>query len=970
MRLSNFQRVVLAVAMVAGAQGATEKICAAGDFVDGFDSGKSRWQVIHDPALVRVRLHQPNRQHYHTGSASEHLQLEAAAIDAPCRLEYALPPARLFEELKLSLWMWSSHDGAVLLVRVVCPHQPDPQTGSSLAVLVRGETYAKPGHWQQLRCDDLDKKFKSIRPQLRKQLLTGAAAGRDLDFRDAYVDGIVLKIPLAKQAVDLCVDDLQFGPVVDASPNLKVAQVSHADTEPAPQAEFHLDRLHVRGRPFFPRVVPYHGERLSDLARMHVNVAWVPNYEDATLLADLQQSGLYAMASPPRIVAPDGQSPESQSSHLAPFGADTAGILFWYLGTRIPADAKRELIAWEEQIRNADRRYRRPLMGDVMGLERTYSRHLSMLGTSRPSLHTTLGMKAYRDWLVERRNLAQPGTFQWTWIQTEAVPTLAESRAAAGLSPIVIEPEQIRLQTYAALAAGCRGIGFWTHSPFDGDGPGALERKLIIAQLNMELALVEHWLATGNVHNQAPFSIQLPAGAQTGQLFATGSTKGRADQDARLNNRDIQNRRRNQVSRELEAAILRTRNGQLVLPIWYGEESQFVPGQMAGNDARIVVPGVGESARAWEVSTTEIRSLEKERVTGGTQVTLRKFDTTAIVLFTEDEDLVERLRERMRAFQEPSARVCLELARAKLQRVGEVDLRLHQLGQGPGDAARILAGATSLIERAEDDWKAQRYHDSRKGSADAMQLLRSLQHIYWNDAIRKLNSPVESPHTLCFQTLPDHWEMLGRLGRSTQAGRRNLLPSGDFEDADTVVASGWKHEQAAVEGVRAAAELYPRPHGGTYCLRLIAAPASGQDAPLVVPDRPVTVSTPAIDVHKGQILFIKGWVRMAAPALGTSDGAMFYDSIGGPAGALRWKSPGQWQPFSLIREVQESSELTLTMTLSGLGEILFDDLQVIAIDAGETISPAPAANIRPDAKGGPLDFLRGLPGLRGKPASR
>jgi hypothetical protein len=968
LRLRFVQFLFVLPAVWFGALGVTEKFCAAGQHVDGFDEGKTRWTVSHDPAEVRVRVHQQNRAHYRTGGASEHIQLEPLAPQATARLEYAVPPSRLFDELKLTLWVWSNSEGGTLMVRVICPHQLDPQTGTPVAVLLKGDVYSEAGQWQKLECSDLDRQFKSIRPQLRKQLLEGAPPGTDIEWRDAYVDGIALKVPLARQPIDVCLDDLEFGPIVEAGTQLKIVQAAQVENDPAPEAEFRLDRLFVRGRPFFPRIVPYHGERLGELSRMRANTVWIPDYQDTALLADLQQNGLFATASPPRIAGAADEPPEQASSHLAPFGADTAPVLFWYLGTRIPPDAKRELLAWEEQIRNADRRYRRPLMGDVSGLERTYSRHLSMLGSSRPPLQSGLGMKAYRDWLIERHHLAQPGTFLWTWVQTEPTPALQESRTAAGFAPIVVEPEQIRLQVYAALAAGCRGVGFWTHSPFDADQPGALERKLMIAQLNMELELIEPWLATGTVSEQAPFSVQLPPGARMGQLFATSSPGGRAEQEARLNNRDLQNRKRGQVSRELEAAVLLTQHGKLVLPVWYGEESPFVPGQMSGNDAKILVPGGGESARAWEISTTEIRSLDKERVAGGTQVTLRKFDTTAIILFTEDGDLIERLRQRMREFQEPSARVSFELARAKLQRVGEVDLKLHGLGYGERDAARILARASALVDQAEELWKAQRYHDSRLDSADAMQLLRILQQVYWNAAVRKLHAPVSSPHTLCFQTLPDHWEMVARVGRSEYASRQNLLPSGDFEDPDTVIAAGWKHEQNSVEGIRAAAELYPRPHGGKYCLRLIAAPASGQDAPRIVTDRPVTVTSPRVDVHKGQLVIIKGWVRLAAPSLGTTDGVLLYDSLGGQSGALRWRTPFPWQQFSLIREVHESTALTLTMTLTGLGEVHFDDLEVIVVDGSDVISPSDAANPRPEQRPGPLNFLRGLPGLRGKPA--
>src|SRR5262249_13558594 len=167
----------------------------------------------------------------------------------------------------------------------------------------------------------------------------------------------------------------------------------------------------------------------------------------------------------------------------------------------------RALAAWQEQIQNADRAFERPIMGDVTGLERTYSRQLSMLGVSRrPAVQTSFGLKSYRDWLIERRNLAQPTSFISTWIQTEPEPALDEARDAAGWAPQVVEPEQLRLETYAALAAGCRGVGFWTHSSLDDNRPGALEKKLMLKLLNMELELLEPLLAVGNLSGQTSFT--------------------------------------------------------------------------------------------------------------------------------------------------------------------------------------------------------------------------------------------------------------------------------------------------------------------------------------------------------------------------------------------------------------------------------------------------------------------------------
>jgi hypothetical protein len=285
---------------------------------------------------------------------------------------------------------------------------------------------------------------------------------------------------------------------------------------------------------------------------------------------------------------------------------------------------------------------------------------------------------------------------------------------------------------------------------------------------------------------------------------------------------------------------------------------------------------------------------------------------------------------------------------------------------GQIDSGWILTGAKERLERAESRLRAEHYHESRLDSCEAMQLLRILQHLYWSDAVRRMYAPVSSPHTLCFQTLPDHWRMISRFGRVRTEGSRNMLRSGDFEDFETIVAEGWKHEQTQIEGVNATAELYPRAHSGTYSLRLVAAPASGKDPPASVPDRPVTVVSPPITVYKGQLVYISGWVKVSAPSAGSQDGAIFFDNLGGPAAALRWRTTADWKKFELVREVPETTELTVTMALTGLGDIRIDDLEIIPLDVENNPAARSIKNAPGPGRTGPFDFLKRLPGFRGK----
>lgn len=976
--------------------------CAARDHVDGFDTATPSWRIKLDPKQATILGHRRNERERHSGTAAEHFEIQCTGNSAiPFECELNVPASRLLEEWRLSLWVKSNRTGLGLSVRVVFPYQKHPTGNGALTLILDGDEYKTAGVWQELSIRDLEPQIRRHLPQLYNRLGMEGTRTKEFDSRELYVDRVILRGKVSRGATEVLIDDLEFGPVVPPSaleavtipttkptgtgtlaaagapsplPNRTGTQLASAtagsrftdDTGLRPRGEagrlqMRLDRLLLDGKPYFPRVVPLHGEDPAELARMRFNLVWIPDFQDFELQRNLAKAGLFAMATPPRAVNEEGAPVDARTAGLTPFGPETERIVMWNLGTRIPPAARAALASWTEQVRDADRVYHRPVTGDIVSNERSFSRDLTPMAVSRTPLHSDLTMKGYRDWLIERRHLSQPGSTLWTWILTEPVSSTIDDREAMQVRPIVVEPEQLRLQTYATLAAGYRGIGYWTLSPLDEDTPAARERKLALSLLNMELELLEPFLATSVLQSQSPFSAKLPPGtnvSQWGLDFGPGAISAKA-RAALLNEKDNQNKQLEQLPKELEAALLRTDYGLLLLPVWYGSSASFVPGQMAANDATVVVAGADESSSAWEITSTAIRSLERKRVTGGIQITLPQFDVATAVVLTSDRGLVDLLREKVESQKEASAKLSLELAKLKLERVTDVDRQLQKLGVGQSDSRLILERARGLLRQANDANSRRDFHTARLQCTGVMQLLRILQHAYWSDTVRTLSGPTASPHTACFNTLPDHWEMLARLGRSTPGQQSNLLRSGGFEDFDAMIAEGWRHEQKNTPGIRATAELYPRPKTGEYCLRLIAAPTPGEEPPASLSERPVTVTSPPLPVRKRQIVYVGGFVKVVAPTLASQDGAMVYDSVAGPSGAVRWRNVSpNWQQFSLLREIPESGDFTLTFTLGGMGEVYFDDIRVIAHNPVEAPSEAKSDATADPQKSRPFDFLR------------
>jgi hypothetical protein len=936
-------------------------------FTESFDGAETSWRLgdeSRQQRQLRVLSHRRNRHIMLEGRASENLEIATPVDGLPVRLIHTLPAGRAIDDLKLSVWFRSNRNGATLNLRVVFPHHRDPSTGLALSTTIAGDQYTKAGHWQELTCTTVERQINAKLVLLRAHLRTS-----NIETREMYVDRAILSDHLGAGTTEYFFDDLRFGPVVGLRAGTPTAG-DRTDERKKPPVEFRLGRLFVEGRPFFPRLTPYHYEDPDGLRRLGLNTVWIPDYQDAELMANLRARGLWMTASPPRALSPTGTILKASEVSLIPFSQETAPILFWNMGTRIPPSSHDDLMSSIEQVRMADNEFRRPLLADVTGMERVVSRYVAMLGGSRHIINTSFSLKDYRDWLIRKSRLARPGSFIWTWIQTEAATTSAQVRRQAGHTPIVIEPEQIRLQVYAALAAGCQGIGYWKSTSLEYDSPGTAELRAVLAQINLELELLEPWLASGTLVEQVPFEIYKsePATVQQSRRSGRSSLSLPVDpqRDAKRRGRDPQPQLDELSSGEFEAAIIRSDLGTLILPVWYERDAQYVPGRLAAKDVTFVVPGVPNTASAWEVTTTEIRNLHKEDAPGGRKITLRKFDQTAAIIFTSNQHVIEELRRKVAETAEHSSRLGIDLAKAKLQRVREVDDELKSLGFGLAESQDLLRLAAGLAEEAIAAHRRGDFSGSRHSSADCLQLLRILQRLHWENAVRGLSSPNSSPHTVCFQTLPDHWRMIARIGRSQLKADGNILRSGDFEDIDTMVTEGWRHEQNETEGLRAAAELYPLPRSGNFCLRMVAVPATGADPPPDIRRSPVVVVTPALTVHSGQIVHVSGWIRLASPISGTLDGATLHDSLTGSAGALRWHGPSDWQRFELIREIPESGELELTLSLHGMGEVHFDDLQVVP----HTPKPEHARgddpsestlekNSRPSA----LEFLQRLPKL-------
>ena len=73
---------------------------------------------------------------------------------------------------------------------------------------------------------------------------------------------------------------------------------------------------------------------------------------------------------------------------------------------------------------------------------------------------------------------------------------------------------------------------------------------------------------------------------------------------------------------------------------------------------------------------------------------------------------------------------------------------------------------------------------------------------------------------------------------------------------------------------------------------------------------------------------ISGWVRIPEPITGSVDGLMVVESLTGDALALPIGETSGWRQFVLYRAAPTSGWMSLSLVLSGLGEVQLDDVAV------------------------------------------
>lgn len=848
----------------------------------------------------------------------------------------------IIPELYPTVWIKSDRTGIRLFARAILPRTIDPNTGQPLTMLLDGTSYTATGSWQMLEISNLPKQLKQKIQVARTQ------AKHVIDGRGAYIDQFVLNVYGGAGTTNVWVDDATiYGYVEMTLPNRGPATGSpiyresgnwsastnrpnqapnnyiqnnpgrtviparrfggnHANnynhravhnSKPLRNVELKGAELYVDNSPILVRAIRYRGESLATLKKLGFNAVWLTEEASPNLLAEAQATDLFVICAPPKFIQVD--IPPNSTAPSPKIGPEYNQVLAWNLGHNLLESHVESVRKLANQTRAADDQQARPLICSPKASLRAFSMPpINLLLIGRSPLGTSLELSDYGTWIRERPRLARPGTPVWSTIQTEVSKELYDQWRLSGQSvspPPMLSAEQIRLTAYTAIAAGSRGLLFESRESLEKSDPMTLARATALAILNIELELIRPWVAAGTL-------IDTVKGDQP-------NTAG---------------------------AVFRYNRSRLLVPIWVGPGAQLVPGQSAGNTISFTVP-VPESNRAYEITPGTLRPVKsRKRVRGGVSVTLSEFSLSTLILFTEDAKTIHSMNHRAKKIGEKAARLHRRLAESKLTMVQEVNRRMAAYPKSIWDTSDHLRESRKRLQECDGAIAAHDWAAACIAADRAMRPLRIVERTNWSRAIGNLHSPVASPATICFSTLPWHWNLAGQARSWQRSGNRIL--GGDFERLEQVCAAGWTNYTYPNSGVETQVDITSEAaHTGTCGIRLRATPKDPESKPTLVETPPTWIRSPTIQVAAGSIVRIEGWVHIPTPITGSVDGLIIFDSMTGEALAERIGETTGWRPFVLYRIATKTGPMTVTMALAGMGEVWLDDISI------QTLTAAPVA---------------------------
>ena len=854
---------------------------------ESFEAPETSWHLADRDCSVRVVQHVRTFAQAHSGQSSELIQIHSSR-GTFVHWTHSIPSSRVIDEWTARLWIKSDHPGLQLLARVVLPRSKDPRTGGPLRMLLPGTIYQQAGTWECLVLDNPAHRLRQQLPKLRAQF------GSAVSDREAYIDLLVLNAYGGPGQTTLWIDDLEVTgiastePMVAANtPRNPVAEAPRPGPATRPRrqrAALEGTTLVVDGKPQLIRAIQYQGEPFAELKKLGFNAIWLATPPSDEQTQQAAQNDLALIAPPPADRVPGMDTPVA------------ASILCWDLGqAAVPGDEQR-LRHLSERLRSVPQAERRPLLCTAKIALWQCSRSADILVLPTPELNGSLPLADLGAWYRQRLQYARLDTPFWATIPTQLAPGICRQIHALGAEmpvPLSLEPNQVRLAAFHAVASGAHGLLFRSRSRLDATDRLTLLRANTLRWVNQQLDLVEPWAA---------------AGTYAGEI-ETGNPS-------------------------LRVAELRAPRSRLLVIIRRMPNQQYVIGPPDHVSATFEVYGVPDSDEVYHVTPHAMVRMEQQRA-AGLRISFAADQLVSLVAITQDPLAINYLARQVEKKGQQYDRLLGDIAAELYAAMVETRQRLVTIdpagvtGSGRLDAARReLQHFERLVETGGHD---QAYPFLRQG----LEQLSAVRFGDWANAVRSFSAPVASPLCVSFFLIPEHYALGQRL--STVRWGPNSLPGGDFENLSLLQQSGWKNEQRTDRQFQTSVELsLENPHAGRSALHLSSRPGQPSNNPIGSDAPPIRVTSAPVPIRPGQLVRIHGWVRIDEPITGTLNGFVVRDSLGGSALCQRIYQTRGWQEFTLFRAAANADQVQVDFELYGTGQVWLDDVTV------STLQPPPS----------------------------
>ena len=623
--------------------------------------------------------------------------------------------------------------------------------------------------------------------------------------------------------------------------------------------------------------------------------------------AYLKSLGFHAV----RLLAPPTptQIREAESSELRlivppPLGnattelrTDDSVVLAWDLGDSVTHELLEPTRRLTTNLQAVPESQRRPMLCLPRESVWHFSRLVDMVVLEPPCPQSSFPLERLGEWYLLRARLMRPGTSFWASIRTQMHTSIREQMQAFGddsSTPATLEPEQIQLLVYHAIASGARGLWFRSESRLDATDHQSQLRAKTLEYLNLELQRIEAWAATGTHETE----------------IATSDPSVRA-------------------------SLLKTDRSRLLLVIRKLPDQQYVAGREDARPVTLEVSGIPTTDEAYLLKETGLQRLRQER-NAGMQITLPPPTQVSLVVLTQDSLVINFLAMEINKTRPRRDALAGEIAANVYTSVVETSQQLQsnlpvsratqQDWNGP-----TLTQAQSALQHYEQLTTGGGHERAEEFLNRGLQLLASARYEQWASIASAFPTPVASPLCLSYHTLPQHLALSQRL--RTAAWGPNALAGGDLENLQHLQSAGWRHLTSLPSELHTGVELsLHNPRSGRSSLRVQCWPAQSDQIPPVIESPPISIVSGPVSVRAGQVVRIHGWTRIPQPIQGGMDGLLVYDSIAGRALAARLDHSPDWQEFTLYRAVPRDTSLTLTFALSGIGEAWLDEVTVNTLD--------------------------------------